>query len=355
MTDMALMNPENIHRALRYRRYVLTPGQAGPSRMYNRAMAVNLDKPLQWKDDIAQSVDMYNDWFMKFAPKAFRETRIETTKSVESTLAITDNMRNIEPATLRQHPEVLSTLRMSTCPPIAVDRLIGLARVPGNLVRSMENDKRLPPQMSAASVDTELKKIGAIIEKMADPDIFAWLGRKDGPTDAEIHRAATIVADRLCGAVANPIIRNAQEKRQLAAIKMWLEARGYKQAASGSRYNSMAPGTFSFRMNVPVKLEGGEKTVNIPIDAVIKPKGSSTEELPVLVEAKSAGDFTNTNKRRKEEAVKMAQLRSNFGEGVRFNLFLCGYFDSGYLGYEAAEGIDWVWEHRIDDLAHFGI
>ena len=36
---------------------------------------------------------------------------------------------------------------------------------------------------------------------------------------------------------------------------------------------------------------------------------------------------------------------------VHFILFLCGYFDSGYLGYEAAEGIDWIWEHRIDDLA----
>lgn len=34
---------------------------------------------------------------------------------------------------------------------------------------------------------------------------------------------------------------------------------------------------------------------------------------------------------------------------------LCGYFDSGYLGYEAAEGIDWIWEHRIDDLAAFGL
>jgi len=30
-------------------------------------------------------------------------------------------------------------------------------------------------------------------------------------------------------------------------------------------------------------------------------------------------------------------------------------FDSGYLGYEAAERIDWVWEHRIDDLAEFGL
>jgi hypothetical protein len=74
-----------------------------------------------------------------------------------------------------------------------------------------------------------------------------------------------------------------------------------------------------------------------------------------LVEAKSAGDFTNTNKRRKEEAIKVAQLRTTYGNTIRFVLFLCGYFDSGYLGYEAAEGIDWVWEHRIDDLEELGV
>src|SRR5206468_9075498 len=112
---------------------------------------------------------------------------------------------------------------------------------------------------------------------------------------------------------------------------------------------------FSFRLNVPVKLQGGVQTINIPIDAVIMPKTAKPGTLPLFFEAKSAGDFTNTNKRRKEEAVKMAQLRTNYGEKVRFNLVLCGYFDSGYLGYEAAEGIDWVWEHRIDDLAQFGI
>lgn len=77
--------------------------------------------------------------------------------------------------------------------------------------------------------------------------------------------------------------------------------------------------------------------------------------VPLFVEEKSAGDFTNTNKRRKEEAVKMAQLRQTYGVRVRFILFLCGYFDSGYLGYEAAEGIDWVWEHRIADLEKFGV
>lgn len=318
-------------------------------------MPVNLDKPQTWKADIAQSVDMYNDWFMKFAPKAFRETRIETTKAVEATLLATENMANIKPAILRKHPEVLSTLRMSTCPPIAVDRLIGLAGVSPTLVKVMELDKKIPPRMSAAALEADLEKIGNIIEKMADPDIFVWLSRGAPAVEVEIHRAATIVADRLCGAVANPIIRNAQEKRQLAAIKAWLEARQYQQVSPGVRFDAMPAATFSFRMNVPVKLEGGIQTINIPIDAVIKPRGSVPKDLPIFFEAKSAGDFTNTNKRRKEEAVKMAQLRSNYGAAVRFNLFLCGYFDSGYLGYEAAEGIDWVWEHRIDDLEKFGL
>jgi len=108
-------------------------------------------------------------------------------------------------------------------------------------------------------------------------------------------------------------------------------------------------------MNAPIKLEDGIKQINIPIDAVVMPRKSKAGTFPILIEAKSAGDFANTNKRRKEEAVKISQLRRTYGPQVQFILFLCGYFDSGYLGYEAAEGIDWVWEHRIDDLKKLGL
>lgn len=321
-------------------------------------MPVNLHKPHKWKADIIKSVDMYNAWFMKFAPKAFRETRIETTKQVEGTLRKTKNLATVGPALIRKYPEILPTLRMSACPPLAVDRLIGLAGVSKTLVRTIENKQALPPRMSHTKVHHDLAKIVKILKKMADPDIFVWLGRRPAPSEDEIHRAATIVADRLCGAVANPIIRNAQEKRQLTAIKAWLEERDYVQLSSADniRFDAMPAGTFSFRTNVQVKREGGRDTVNIPIDAVIMPKKPSRKKLfPIFFEAKSAGDFTNPNKRRKEEATKMTQLRQTYGKKIRFNLFLCGYFDSGYLGYEAAEGIDWVWEHRINDLARFGL
>ena len=95
-------------------------------------------------------------------------------------------------------------------------------------------------------------------------------------------------------------------------------------------------------------------SINIPADAVIMGKDARSGDFPALFEAKSAGDFNNTNKRRKEEAVKIQQLRRTYGEKLGFDLFLCGYFNAGYLGLKASEGIDWVWEHRIDDFKKFG-
>jgi hypothetical protein len=114
------------------------------------------------------------------------------------------------------------------------------------------------------------------------------------------------------------------------------------------------PGTFAFRLNVP-GLKEDRKRVNLPVDAVAMPRKSKLGQLPVMIEAKSAGDFANTNKRRKEEAAKIGQFKRMHGNAVRYVLFLCGYFDNGYLGYEAAEGIDWAWEHRMDDLKAFGL
>jgi hypothetical protein len=134
----------------------------------------------------------------------------------------------------------------------------------------------------------------------------------------------------------------------------FLEQRGYRKQShpAGKALKEMEPGTYTFRMNLIV---GKTVKVNIPVDVVIQPKKPRKGRLPILIEAKSAGDFTNTNKRRKEEATKIHQLHASYGPSITFILFLCGYFGSDYLGYEAAEGIDWVWEHRIDDLLKLGI
>lgn len=317
------------------------------------ARRINADKPQLWKADIAASVDQFNQWFMRFAPDAFRSTRVLTTDHVKAALLATNDLRNIDSATLKNNPAALSTLRMCTAPPLAVDRLIGLADLNKNLVGRMEQGM-LPPRMSPADLQSELVKLCRIISRLLDRDIFPWLDAAKAPTDRERDRAATIVADRLCSAVANPIIRNAQEQRQLKRVGDWLDARGYKKQShpSGKPLAEMEAATYALRMNLAV---GKTLKVNIPVDVVIQPKKLRRDRLPILIEAKSAGDFTNTNKRRKEEATKIHQLQAAYGEAVPFVLFLCGYFGSDYLGYEAAEGIDWIWEHRIDDLLKLGL
>ena len=319
-------------------------------------MPVNLDKPQLWKADVAKSVDQYNEWFLNFAPQTYRDTRVTVTEEVEAMLKRTKNLRSITYQELTTHPGILFALRMLTAPPIARDRLVGLAGISKSLANKMELERRLPPRMSPIDLRMQLDKICALIMRLADVDIFPWLGEKRDPTEVEVYRAATIVADRLCGAQADPIVRNAQEQRQLAYIKQWLEGRGYNDVTGMTTLATMKAGSFAFRLIVPgFGLDETAEPVNIPIDAVVMPKAAAQGELPLLIEAKSAGDFTNVNKRRKEEATKVAMLRRKQGQDVRFILFLCGYFDGGYLGYEASEGIDWVWEHRVDDLEQFGL
>jgi hypothetical protein len=317
-------------------------------------MGVNLDKPHRWKDDIVCSVDLYNKWFLRFAPKTYREERAKAIERVDAMLQRTGHLRQLGLRELKKHPAILFALRMCTAPPIARDRLVGLADIPKSLVDSMERKGRVPPRMASSDLSANLRKVRKTIIRLLDRDLFPWLAESREPRRQEPGRAATIVADRLCGANADPIVRNAQEKRQLNKIKRWLNTRGYKDVTSRKPFSDMSAGDFALRLNVQGLKEDG-KVVNIPADVAIMPVQGKSGDLPLVVEAKSAGDFTNTNKRRKEEAAKVGQLRRKHGDRIRYVLFLCGYFDSGYLGYEAAEGIDWVWEHRVDDLARFNL
>lgn len=315
---------------------------------------INADKVRQWKRDIETSVDMYNQWFLEFAPITYRESRLNAIREVKEAFRLTNDLKAIIPATLKVAPKVLPTLRMCTAPPLARDRLVGLASTNKNLVQILEEGK-LPTRMKPNELNKHLKAICDTILFLLDKDIFPWLETNEPAKVEERERAATIVADRLTGAVADPIIRNAQEERQLAKIKAYLESLGYvyENPKPGTTPIDFRPGTFCFRYNVKVKQEN--KDVNIPIDVVIQPKKPRENMMPIFIECKSAGDFTNTNKRRKEEATKVRQLKNTYGEETQLYLFLCGYFDAGYLGYEAAEGLDWIWEHRIEDMAQLGL
>jgi adenine-specific DNA-methyltransferase len=316
-------------------------------------MPINSDMHL-WKADIALSIDFYNDWFLRFAPATYRKQRVIRTKEVLAAFEKTDNLTKITPEVLKEAPGLLPIFRMVTAPPLARDRLIGLAYLNKAMVGAMEGSEekapRLPVRMDNKTLEEGLERICEIVAELADRDLLPWLASGEKPSKDELDRGATVIADRLCGATTDPIIRNAQEKRQLAAISRWLRRHGYNQINTEEARDlaAMPAGTFTFHLTVPAGRI--KNSVNIPIDCVVKPLHAQEGDLPVLIEAKSAGDATNTNKRRKEEAQKFTQLKKRYGKHVQFILLLCGYFETAYLGYEGAEGIDWVWEHRLDDL-----
>lgn len=311
-------------------------------------MPINLDKPQTWKLDIADSVDMFNKWFMTAAPEAFRESRTKTTAHVEEAMVNTNDFANITIATVNGSP-FLPVLRAATCPPIARDRLSGLAGVSKGFIKALELGKI--PKLQATSLSTDLTKVASVIGALLDRDLFPWLANGQSAQPDERHRAATVVADRLCGAVSNPIIRNAQEQRQLALLDDYLKKRGYRPVKATVDPRTMEAGTYAFRMVVQAK------GTRIPVDVVVQPlQITRPDKFPILIECKSAGDFTNVNKRRKEEAQKIHQIRQEFQDNtLPLYLFLCGYFDAGYLGYSASEQLDWIWEHRISDLDKTGI
>ena len=316
-------------------------------------MNINNTKITLWKEDIRKSVDFYNEWFINFAPKAFRETRVLTTLKVKDALKHTDQLRDISGDFLERHPETLPILRMCTCPPIARDRLIGLADISGNLVKKMEDSQNpgIPLRMKKDALVSQLNQASKVISDLLDFDIFEWLKEEREASEEELYRASTVVADRLCGSMANPIIRNAQESRQIDKLVTFFESRGFTRSKT-NKFDEIQAGTYAIHINVPVT-NSQDKIINVSVDFAFVPLTGKRGNLPVLVEAKSAGDYTNVNKRRKEEAAKMQQLKSSYQDDnnlVEYILFLNGYFDSGYLGYEAAEGIDWIWEHRIVDI-----
>lgn len=316
-------------------------------------MPINADKPHLWKADAARSIEWYNAWFVRAAPQAYQDARLQTATQVEAALEATAHLTRITPAMLREQPRMLTLLRLTTTPPLARERLSALAQAPLTLLSAMERDGQIPPQLVESIVEADLQRIGAILMQLADRDIFPWLVQGAPLTPAQIRRAALIIADRLCATSADTVLREAQRQRQLSALTRWLQRRGYTQVETTRRLGlePLRPGTFVVQLSVPVLRAASTTQGTVAIDVALMPAQAPRGELPLLIEARVAGDVSRAHKKSMEDVATVTALRNSYGQSLRVLRVLCGYFDMGYLGQAAAEGIDWVWEHRLDDLA----
>lgn len=310
---------------------------------------INADKPNRWNEDTQASILQYNDWFFNYAPSTYQSARDECIEGVQRLLDGTNYLRSLDEQYLWNNPEDLAIARMFCAPPIARERLAGLAQVSKTVVESMEKGN-VPRGRSRIKRQEAISRIIPVLRHLTDTQLCAWLKESTHPSDREIEIASCVAGDRLCGSLTDPLIRNEQERRQLSKLDAYLEARGYQRVENPAiQAFDMLPGRDRQHKNVSMyknATDSSDGMVNTPVDMAIMPFNS---DRPLLIECKCAGDATNTNKRRKEEDTKVSQLRGTYGD-VTLYLFLCGYFEATYLGYEAANHMDWIWEHRIEDF-----
>lgn len=312
-------------------------------------MTNRLKDPAEWQLDINRSVAEYDEWYLAESPRMFAEARGRAVVEVEEAMLATDDFRAFDADALIARPSALFVARMCVSPPMARDRFVGFSGANKSLVTVMERDGVIP--VRARRLGMQLQVICDFLRPLLDPGLFCWLEDSRAPTAAERDKALLVIGERLASAFYLPVLRNTQEARQKEMLRAYLEGEGFEESLDPPF--GMPPGTFGFGRNVRVVREDGEPR-NLPVDCVVS---ALDAQLPLAcVELKSAGDFTNVNKRRKEESDKHYALKRAHGDSVVFLLQLFGYFNRPYLGFEAAAGIDWAWDHRLGDLApYFGI
>jgi hypothetical protein len=312
-------------------------------------MANRLKDPVEWQPDIDRSVAEYDEWYLAASPSMFADARGRAVIEVEEAMRTTDDFRKFDADSLIERPGSLFVARMCVSPPMARERFVGFSGANKSLVTKMERKGVIPSRV--ARLRMQLEVMCDFLRPLLDPGLFCWVGDDRAPTDAERDKALLVIGERLASAFYLPVLRKAQETRQKELLRAYLEGEGFEESVAAPF--EMASGTFGFGRNVRVGREDGQPQ-NLPVDCVVSPLDV---RLPLAcVELKSAGDFTNVNKRRKEESNKHDALKRTHGDSAVLLLQLFGYFDRPYLGFEAAAGIDWAWDHRLSDLtSYFGI
>ena len=325
-------------------------------------MAREGENSSSWEQDSQTSVEEYNSWYLEYSRAAYRQARKDAEAIVEETFNLTNALAEITTETITHAPNIIKALRMTSSPTWAKDRLSGISALPGEenqeavrtatLVNALE-DNRLP--QNRVGMNEAISRVLNHIKARIDPVLLPWLDQNREPTDAERTLAASIITDRLAQSIADPNIRNHQEKRQVEDIRQWLLQRGYREDPTPAlKHEDMQPGTFHVNLQLQGLLRNGEPK-RVPIDVAVKPLDADENDLPVLIECKSAGDYANVNKRQKEEADKYQNLERAYGSKLKYALYLSGYFGEKFRETEQASGFAIIWHHRPEDLRSLGL
>jgi len=304
---------------------------------------LNANAAQHWEADRIIAREEIINWLADTTSALQSRSVIEA--KVSEALDLIARSESIEMA-IFSNPSVLTTLRALTRRDIGTSQTATFLGLGTSALESIEREKKPSGQIAAAAESLLLKEL--------DQGLVPWILENRTPTGEEKNRSTIIAADRILRRSTSTELRYKHEPRQLEKMEHFLKEQGYTKAIGNTIVDprkDMDPGTYAFRVNIEGTTVDG-LSLKQNVDTLIMPK-SKSQMLPIFLEAKSMTDEVNPNKRQKEEAQKVDSVRRRWqplDEKLNFILLLGGTVPRRYLEVEANSGLDWVWEHRVEDL-----
>lgn len=132
-----------------------------------------------------------------------------------------------------------------------------------------------------------------------------------------------------------------------------LDSLGYREASQlrDADMCNNQPGTYAIDVSLPFAM--AEDAI-LPVSVHVRPHSTQGGWKSLLLDVGSAQDAREALSDRARFIQKRRAIEMTYGESVRYVLMLGGTYDAGCFGMLAAEGIDWVWQHRVGDLEQLG-
>ena len=305
---------------------------------------MNAKSSENWESDRVVAKEEIIDWLAINTSTKNSRSRLED--QITSLLGELSILNSVEKAIVKD-PRILTSLRSLTRRDIGTSQIATFLGVGTSMYEAIERAEKPVAQI--------LSGIVSLLEKELDESLAPWIVEKRSPTKDEMSRSVIVSADRILKRSTSTELRYKHEPRQLDKLKEYLDSKGYSEVNGtgiSDPRKDMEPGSYAFRVNIDgLTIDG--VTLKQNVDTLIMPFSKTTGLLPIFLEAKSMTDEVNPNKRQKEEAQKVDNVRrkwQNKSEKLNFVLLLGGTVPRRYLEVEAGSGLDWIWEHRVNDL-----
>ena len=305
---------------------------------------MNAKSPEQWEKDRVIAKKEIISWLADAADAT--DLRIAIEQKTSDTLRRIIGKRSIKQVILDDSSS-LTVLRSLTRRDIGTSQMATFLGVTTNNLESVEAGRKEPDHIADDAEEILMKEL--------DQTISTWIVDGLTPSEEEFKRTLWIASDRILRRSTSTDLRYRHEPRQLEKLERFLQDEGYSPIESNSIKDprkGMPKGTYAFRVGIEGRTSDGLALMQT-VDALIKPFSVSENLLPIFLEAKSMTDEVNPNKRQKEEAQKVESARRRWqtdSERLNFILLIGGTVPKRYLQVEAGSDLDWIWEHRVEDL-----